>query len=33
MAISSYAYLKLKILRPASVVTMEAKAKQDLDCM
>jgi hypothetical protein len=32
MAISSYAYLKLKILGPARVITMEAKTQQALDC-
>jgi hypothetical protein len=32
MAIPSYAFLKLKITRPAGVITMEAKAQWVLDC-
>jgi hypothetical protein len=32
MASPSYAYLKLKIPRPISVITMEAKAQRALDC-
>jgi hypothetical protein len=32
MAILSYTYLKLKIPRPAGVITMEARAQQVLDC-
>jgi hypothetical protein len=31
MAIPSYAYLKLKILRPTEVITMEAKTQWALD--
>jgi hypothetical protein len=32
MATPSYAYLKLKIPRPAKVFTVEAKAQWALDC-
>jgi hypothetical protein len=32
MAISSYAYLKLKISGPTDVITVEAKTQQALDC-
>jgi hypothetical protein len=32
MAIPSYAYLKLKIPGPIKVITVEAKARQALDC-
>jgi hypothetical protein len=32
MTIPSYAYLKLKIPRPASIITMEAKDQQVLHC-
>jgi hypothetical protein len=32
MAIPSYTYLNLKILRPAGVITMEAKTQWALDC-
>jgi hypothetical protein len=32
MVIPSYAYLKLKILGHASVITMEARAQWALDC-
>jgi hypothetical protein len=32
MAISSYAYLKLKISGPTNVITVEAKTQQALDC-
>jgi hypothetical protein len=32
MAITSYAYLKLKIPRPASIITVEAKTQRALDC-
>jgi hypothetical protein len=32
MAILSYAYLKLKIPGPATVITTEAKAQRALDC-
>jgi hypothetical protein len=32
MAIPSYTYIKLKIPRPAEVITMEAKAHRALDC-
>jgi hypothetical protein len=32
MAIPSYAYLKLKISRPAKIITVEAKAQRALDC-
>jgi hypothetical protein len=31
-AIPSYAYLKLKILGPTRVITVEARAQQALDC-
>jgi hypothetical protein len=31
-AILSYTYFKLKILRPAGVVTVEAKTQRALDC-
>jgi hypothetical protein len=32
MAISNYAYLKLKIPRSVGVITVEARARQVLDC-
>jgi hypothetical protein len=32
MAIPSYTYLKLKILRPTGIITMEAKARRVLNC-
>jgi hypothetical protein len=32
MTIPSFAYLKLKILKPTGVITVEAKAQQALDC-
>jgi hypothetical protein len=32
MAILNYANLKLKILRPAGIITVEAKAQRALDC-
>jgi hypothetical protein len=32
MAIPSYAYLKLRILGPADIITWEAKAQRALDC-
>jgi hypothetical protein len=32
MAIPSYAYLKLRILGPANIITWEAKAQRALDC-
>jgi hypothetical protein len=32
MAIPSYAYLKLKILGPTEVITVEANTEQVLDC-
>jgi hypothetical protein len=32
ITIPSYAFLKLKILGPAGVITMEARAQQALDC-
>jgi hypothetical protein len=32
MAITSYAYLKLQILGPTGVITVEAKAQRALDC-
>jgi hypothetical protein len=32
MAIPSYANLKLKILGPTGVITIEAKAQRALDC-
>jgi hypothetical protein len=32
MAVPSYAYLKLKISRPAGVITVEVKAQRALDC-
>jgi hypothetical protein len=32
MAIAIYAYLKLKILRPAGIITVEAKTQRALDC-
>jgi hypothetical protein len=32
MAIPSYAYLKIKILGPIGVITVEAKARQALSC-
>jgi hypothetical protein len=32
MVIPSYAYLKLKILRPTDVITVEAKTQRVLDC-
>jgi hypothetical protein len=32
MAIPSYAYLKLKILRTTEVISLEAKTQRALDC-
>jgi hypothetical protein len=32
MAIPSYTYLKLKILGPTGIITMEAKVRRALDC-
>jgi hypothetical protein len=32
MAIPSYTYLKLKILGPADIITVEAKAQRPLNC-
>jgi hypothetical protein len=32
MAIPSYTYLKLKFLGPIGVITVEARARQALDC-
>jgi NADH/NAD ratio-sensing transcriptional regulator Rex len=32
MAIPSYAYLKLKVPEPTSVITVETKTQRALDC-
>jgi hypothetical protein len=32
MAVRSYAYLKLKILGPTAIITMEAREQRELNC-